>query len=49
LGALTRIDAKLDDGTRVSVAALDIPLDRIATGDTVTFAYDPDRVTTFAS
>src|SRR3954469_484763 len=49
LGALTRIEAKLGDGTRLSAAALDLPLDRIATGDTLTFGYDPDRVTTFAS
>jgi ABC-type Fe3+/spermidine/putrescine transport system ATPase subunit len=50
LGALTRIDARIggEGGTVLRAAALDLPLDRAAPGQEVTFAYDPGRVTVFA-
>ena len=50
LGALTRIDARIggEGGTILRAAALDLPLDRAAPGQEVSFAYDPERVTVFS-
>ncbi|HKH95051.1 MAG TPA: ABC transporter ATP-binding protein [Beijerinckiaceae bacterium] len=50
LGALTRIDARIggEGGTILRAAALDLPLDRAAPGQEVSFAYDPQRVTVFS-
>ena len=50
LGALTRIDARIggEGGTILRAAALDVPLDRAAPGQEVSFAYDPERVTVFS-
>ncbi|MFL5139867.1 MAG: ABC transporter ATP-binding protein [Microvirga sp.] len=49
LGALTRIEARLRDGTLLRAAFLDMPLDRMAAGDAIVFAYDPERITVFGS
>jgi ABC-type Fe3+/spermidine/putrescine transport system ATPase subunit len=47
LGAMTRIEARLGNGTPLRAALLDHPLDRFRVGDTMSFAYDPRRVTVF--
>jgi ABC-type Fe3+/spermidine/putrescine transport system ATPase subunit len=47
LGALTRLETKLTDGTTLRVALLDQPLATLAEGQPVTLAYDPRRVTGF--
>jgi len=48
LGALTRIEASLSHGAPLRAAWLDLPLQRLHTGDLLRFAYDPGRVTVFA-
>jgi ABC-type Fe3+/spermidine/putrescine transport system ATPase subunit len=47
LGALTRLDLRLADGTTLRMASLDTPPDGLAAGRQVTVAYDPARVTVF--
>ncbi|HSQ04321.1 MAG TPA: ABC transporter ATP-binding protein [Burkholderiales bacterium] len=47
LGALTRVETKLPDGTMVRAAFLDQPLDSLAPGHALMLAYDPQRVTIF--
>ena len=47
LGAMTRIEARLGNGAPLRAALLDHPLDRFKAGDTMSFAYDPRRVTVF--
>ena len=47
LGALTRVETQLADGTLLRVALLDQPLDTLALGHVLTLAYDPRRVTGF--
>ncbi|MEO7727811.1 MAG: ABC transporter ATP-binding protein [Burkholderiales bacterium] len=47
LGALTRIETKLVDGTLLRVALLDQPIGELAAGRALTLAYDPRRVTEF--
>jgi ABC-type Fe3+/spermidine/putrescine transport system ATPase subunit len=47
LGALTRMDMSLGDGTRLRVAALDLPTGWVRQSGTVALAYDPARVTAF--
>ncbi len=49
IGALTRLDVKLRGGTELKVAVLDGPHSGAATGSTIVLAYDPSRVTVFAS
>ena len=49
LGALTRIEARLGNGMLLRAAFLDMPLDRMAAGDAIVFAYDPERITVFGS
>ena len=49
LGALTRIETLLADGTMLRVALLDQPIEALTTGTTLTLAYDPQRVTEFKS
>ncbi len=49
LGALTRMDMQLADGTRLRVAALDLPQGWVRQAATVELAYDPARVTAFAA
>lgn len=49
LGALSRLDARLPNGTLLRAASLDAPLDRMKPGDAVSFAYEPRRVIVFAS
>ncbi len=45
LGPITRLDVRLSDGTLVRAALLDDPGRSMIAGDTVTFAYDPARLT----
>jgi iron(III) transport system ATP-binding protein/putative spermidine/putrescine transport system ATP-binding protein len=45
LGPLTRLDARLANGTLVRMATLDAPQRRVQPGDAVTLAYDPARLT----
>ena len=47
LGALTRVESELTDGTMFRVALLDQPLATLAPGQPLTLAYDPRRVTGF--
>ena len=47
LGALTRIETQLADGKMLRVALLDQPLATLASGQPLTLAYDPRRVTGF--
>jgi spermidine/putrescine transport system ATP-binding protein len=47
LGALTRVETQLADGTLLRVALLDQPLETLALGHVLTLAYDPRRVTGF--
>ena len=47
LGALTRMDMSLGDGTRLRVAALDLPSGWVRQSGTVALAYAPARVTAF--
>jgi len=47
LGALTRIEASLSHGAVLRAAWLDLPLHRLKLGDSLSFAYDPARVTVF--
>ena len=47
LGALTRIETQLADGTMLRVALLDQPRATLALGHPLTLAYDPRRVTGF--
>ena len=47
LGALTRVETELADGTMLRVALLDEPLATLALGQPLTLAYDPRRVTGF--
>ena len=47
LGALTRIETELADGTLFRVALLDRPRRTLAVGDTLMLAYEPSRVTGF--
>jgi iron(III) transport system ATP-binding protein len=47
LGALTRMDMSLGDGTRLRVAALDLPTGWVRQSGTVELAYDPARITAF--
>jgi len=49
LGALTRMDMQLADGTKLRVAALDLPQGWVRQAATVDLAYDPARVTAFAA
>jgi len=49
LGALTRIETQLADGKLLRVALLDQPLATLASGQPLTLAYDPRRVTGFAA
>jgi iron(III) transport system ATP-binding protein len=48
LGALTRIEARLSHGAPLRAAWLDHPLDHLKAGDTISFTYDPRRITVFA-
>ena len=47
LGALTRVETQLTDGTMLRVALLDQPLETLSLGHPLTLAYDPRRVTGF--
>jgi ABC-type Fe3+/spermidine/putrescine transport system ATPase subunit len=47
LGALTRVETQLADGTMLRVALLDQPLETLSVGHALTLAYDPRRVTGF--
>jgi iron(III) transport system ATP-binding protein len=47
LGVLTRLTLRLDDGTPLHAATLDLLPEGVATGAPVTLAYDPARVTVF--
>ncbi len=47
LGALTRVETQLTDGTILRVALLDQPLATLSLGHALTLAYDPRRVTGF--
>jgi iron(III) transport system ATP-binding protein len=47
LGALTRVETQLADGTILRVALLDQPLETLSVGHALTLAYDPRRVTGF--
>ena len=47
LGALTRVETQLADGTMLRVALLDQPLETLSLGHALTLAYDPRRVTGF--
>jgi iron(III) transport system ATP-binding protein/putative spermidine/putrescine transport system ATP-binding protein len=47
LGALTRLEASIGDGAVLRSAVLDAPLARLKLGDTLRFAYDPQRITVF--
>jgi hypothetical protein len=47
LGALTRMDMSLAQGTRLRVAALDLPSGWVRQAGTVELAYDPARVIAF--
>jgi hypothetical protein len=47
LGALTRIETQLTDGTMLRVALLDQHLETLSSGHALTLAYDPRRVTGF--
>jgi ABC-type Fe3+/spermidine/putrescine transport system ATPase subunit len=49
LGALTRMDMQLADGTKLRVAALDLPPGWVRQVGTVELAYDPARITAFAA
>ena len=49
LGALTRMAMSLADGTRLRVAALDLPTGWVHQAGTVELAYDPARITAFAA
>ena len=48
LGALTRIETRLADGSLLRVALLDQPIEQLAAQSALTLAYDPRRVTAFA-
>jgi iron(III) transport system ATP-binding protein len=48
LGALIRIEAKLEGGTVLRSAVLDHPLTQLRLGDRLGFAYDPARISVFA-
>jgi iron(III) transport system ATP-binding protein len=48
LGALIRIEAKLEGGTLLRSAILDHPLTQLRLGDRLSFAYDPSRISVFA-
>ena len=45
----TRIEARLGNGMVLRAAFLDMPLDGMAAGDAIVFAYDPERITVFGS
>jgi iron(III) transport system ATP-binding protein/putative spermidine/putrescine transport system ATP-binding protein len=45
LGPLTRLDARLANGTILRMATLDAPQRRVQPGEIVTLAYDPARLT----
>jgi ABC-type Fe3+/spermidine/putrescine transport system ATPase subunit len=47
LGALTRMEMSLGEGTRLRVAALDLPSGWVRQSGTVALAYDPARITAF--
>ena len=47
LGALTRVETQLTDGTMLRVALLDQPLETLSLGHPLMLAYDPRRVTGF--
>jgi ABC-type Fe3+/spermidine/putrescine transport system ATPase subunit len=49
LGALTRMDMQLADGTKLRVAALDLPPGWVRQAGAVELAYDPARITAFAA
>ena len=49
LGALIRVETQLADGTVLRVALLDQPLATLAVEQPLRLAYDPRRVTCFAS
>ena len=49
IGALTRLDVELPDGTPLKVAALDHPYSRAIPGSTIVLAYDPGRLSIFRS
>ncbi|HEV2551734.1 MAG TPA: ABC transporter ATP-binding protein [Stellaceae bacterium] len=49
LGALARFEAVVGDGLRLQVAVLDAPLEALTQGSDITLAYDPRRVTVFAT
>ena len=49
LGALTRVETQLADGTALRVALLDQPLATLAVGQPLRFAYDPRRLTCFGT
>jgi hypothetical protein len=47
LGALTRMDMKLANGTKLHVAALDLPEGWVRRAGNVELAYDPARIAAF--
>jgi iron(III) transport system ATP-binding protein len=47
IGALTRLDVELSDGTPLKVAVLDHPDNRTTPGSVIELAYDPGRLTMF--
>jgi hypothetical protein len=47
LGALTRMEMSLGEGTRLRVAALDLPSGWVRQSGAVALAYDPARITAF--
>jgi len=49
LGALTRLETQLIDGTMLRVALLDQAPESLVSGHALTLTYDPRRVTTFKS
>ncbi|MFI5012442.1 MAG: ABC transporter ATP-binding protein [Hyphomicrobiales bacterium] len=48
LGALTRIEARLSDGSPLRAALLDHSRDRLKAGDKLSFAYEPRRIIVFS-
>jgi hypothetical protein len=47
LGAVTRLEASIGEGGVLRSAVLDAPLHRLKLGETLRFAYDPQRATVF--
>ena len=47
IGALTRLEAELADGTPLKIAVLDDPRANASPGSSIVVAYDPARVTVF--